>query len=304
MAAERKLFSDGHGRWIVWSPEMLRALITVVDARKPITGNVDPIAEEISRAIRQLPEPRRNDLPLPLIKSRLTLFSRPRVDGSGHPDFLLHGSDAVNFHNLSKGILSEEEFKTWAEQFEANNQRKKLENMRSPIHLRRASASARRDKTANDGAEQLQRNLAAQVRTSFIKDIAPTALVRTEMEDIYKQICTSVADRLDESGVFPDEPVWNFLLPRTPTWRELLDVMIGPTGPDFDAGVEISRNLQAKQRLTLENFMVSAIAAAVTTWALRPNSLGNLRDIGYEAWLAEVRRGKYLRDPHPCAINR
>lgn len=303
MATERKLFPNGFGKMIVWSPEMLRAAIDVLDAQKPVNGSLDPIAEQILRAIEKLPEAVRNDMSVAQIKIRLTNLSKLMLDGSSHGDFLRYGSDALNFHYLPKGILSEEEFKTWAEQFHSNSQGKKSVNLSSPPNLRKAPAPDYKDDTEDETSKrhavQLQKNLEDQAQISFINDIAPTALIRTEMEDIYKQICASVAERLDESGVFPDEPVWNLLLPRTKSWRELLDVMIGAEGPEFDAGLQITKNLQAKQRLTLENFMVSAIAAAVTTWALQPDSLGHLRGVAYEACLAEVRRSECPGPPLP-----
>lgn len=279
-------FMRGNGRTF-WSPQMLRAAIDIVDANKPITGNLDPITQEIFDAIAQLPEAQRNDLGLATITRKLHSFSNKST-----ANFLLHGRDALNFRYLPAGVLSEAEFQAWANKIKTERDNTRLKDMPDPPPEERGARLTRKAASLSGDVAQLQQQVAIQTQTSFVKDIAPAAFIKTEMEDIYKQICASVAERLDESGVPPEEPVLNLLLPRAPRWRELLTVMVGREGPDFNSGLEMIQHTQSKQRLTLENLMVSAVAAAFTTWALEPSSLGPLRDAAYEAWFSAVQGGK------------
>lgn len=277
---------------MLWSPEMLRAAIDVVEAKKPIRGTLDPIAEEVSQVIMKLPEDRRNNLSLSDIRNKLKWFTKSMLDNRSTAEFLLYGRDVLNFANLPPGILSDAEFKTWNEQITAKTQTKKPGAEQSLREHANRLIPESKDKVLNGVVAQLQQNLAVEAQTSFIKDTAPTAFIRREMQDIYQDICHCVADRLDESGVSPNEPVQDLLLPRSPKWRELLEVMTGCEGPNFDPGLDTIRNMQATQRLPLDNFMVSTIGAAITAWALNPCPFGYLLGVGYQVLLTTVQGGK------------
>lgn len=271
---------------------MLRAAIDIVDANKPIRGTLDHIAEQVSQAITKLPEDRRNNLSLSDIKNKMKWFSKSMLDNRSTADFLLYGGDVLNFASLPEGVLSETELKTWKEQRAAKTQTKKPADEKSPREHRNRPVSDSKDKVLEGDVAQLQRNLDIEAQTSFIKDAAPAAVVRKEMNSIYQNICRCVADRLGESGVSPDEPVLDLLLPRSPKWRELLEVMTGCEGPNFDPGLETIRNMQATQRLPLDNFMVSTIGAATTAWALNPCPFGYLLGVGYQVLLTKVQTRK------------
>ncbi|ETN38903.1 uncharacterized protein HMPREF1541_06945 [Cyphellophora europaea CBS 101466] len=270
------------GPGTIWSPEMLRKLVELIDSHKDPDRTIKDLTRiylEWLEMLKDIPEDKCNNLEVKQFKRKFEKW--PMLSGTWH-DFLKYGKDAqVNWAKLPPGTLPDEELKAWRAKRQGQNRKTRplsndagsLEDEASavpPSKIRRLTLER-----ANTDLDQLRQTLQTWARNSVLSNIPPAQAVHDTMERLREQIKRTVNDCLDESGANPNQPIVDLQIPRSSSWQQLLEMLIGSDAPSFEPGLSRLAIMQSRRPLYLDTFLRAAIGAAVTKWTLQPRPQGH-----------------------------
>lgn len=294
-----------------WTDQMRRIILDIVDKNLiPEKEFTEASAKDlrlkllpqIEDAFSRLPANERTNVNKDRIKDKLRVFTRSTVDGIEPKNFLIHGSDLVDFSSdFNRSLLSDSQYATWrAKREEAQREDQRQQEVQKNLERNttaHSSSEARRGGT-NTSTRKTRNEQAAEGhvsdsrgRPSFLTAQVPVNVVKKGLAEIHNQIIETVRDRLLDSERAGSEPVLHMQIPYSADWDKLFRTITGAEPPLFEPGLSNMKRLSRNQSLPLDCFMRSVIGASVFQSVLASDLLQDKLGPGYDKLIALIRKG-------------